>query len=251
MVMSALGGAIACAALFIIFGCTGLLKAGALKSVLSAVFLIGACVCAYAWYRMDRMYKAFSYDGDRQLSRKIIEAIAEHIELPEGGRGLDVGCGSGALTIACAKRCPQGSFVGIDRWGKEYASYNKPLCESNARAEGVSNVEFMRGDAVKLDFPDESFDAVTSNYVYHNIPGADHQALLLETLRLLKKGGVFAIHDIILSSNYGDMDAFVGKLRSMGYEKVELIDTTDGTFLSAKEAKQLSLAGSKLLYGKK
>ena len=38
---------------------------------------------------------------------------------------------------------------------------------------------------MKLDFPDESFDAVTSNYVYHNITGADKQALLLETLRVL------------------------------------------------------------------
>ena len=44
----------------------------------------------------------------------------------------------------------------------------------------------------KLDFPDESFDAVVSNYVYHNIMGSDKRALLLETLRVLKKGGVFA-----------------------------------------------------------
>ena len=33
----------------------------------------------------------------------------------------------------------------------------------------------------KLDFPDKSFDAVVSNYVYHNVMGADKQALLLET----------------------------------------------------------------------
>ena len=39
---------------------------------------------------------------------------------------------------------------------------------------------------MKLDFPDESFDAVTSNYVYHNIAGKDKQQLLLETLRVLK-----------------------------------------------------------------
>ena len=50
---------------------------------------------------------------------------------------------------------------------------------------------------MKLDFPDESFDAVTSNYVYHNITGEDKQPLLLETLRVLKKGGVFAIHDLM------------------------------------------------------
>ena len=67
---------------------------------------------------------------------------------------------------------------------------------------------FQRGDANKLDFPDECFDAVVSNYVYHNITGADKQALLLETLRALKKGGVFALNDEMKPRMYGDMEAF-------------------------------------------
>ena len=50
---------------------------------------------------------------------------------------------------------------------------------------------FLSGNAVLLDFPDESFDAVTSNYVYHNIARADKQALLMETLRVLKKWRCF------------------------------------------------------------
>ena len=137
-----------------------------------------------------------------------------------------IGCGSGALTIACAKRNPNGKMVGIDRWGKEYASFSLPLCEKNAAAEGVKNALFRRGNAVKLDFPDESFDAVTSNYVYHNITGADKQALLLETLRVLKKGGTYAIHDLMSPGRYDDMQAFVQKLRDMGYERVEPVSYT-------------------------
>ena len=53
-----------------------------------------------------------------------------------------------------------------------------PLCENNARAEGVENVSFRQGDATHLDFQDETFDAVASNYVYHNIPSKDRQAIL-------------------------------------------------------------------------
>ena len=109
----------------------------------------------------------------------------------------------------------------------------------------MKNASFRRGNAVKLDFPDESFDAVTSNYVYHNITGADKQALLLETLRVLKKGGTFAIHDLMSPRRYGDMQ----KLRDMGYERVELIDTTDGSFMTPKEAGRLMLRGSRLLLG--
>ena len=251
MVLGTLAGAVGCFVLFLVFGCTGLLHPGTLKSVLKIVFLIAAVICFCAAIWMWMLYRAFSYNGKRQMSRQIIEGTAAYVTLPEGGVGLDVGCGSGALTIACAKRNPQGRFVGIDRWGKEYASFNKPLCESNAKIEGVDNVEFQRGDAVKLDFPDGSFDAVTSNYVYHNIPSKDRQEILLETLRVLKKGGTFAIHDIMSKSKYGDMESFVKKLRDMGYEEVELIDTTNGMFMSRREALWMELSGSALLVGKK
>ncbi len=236
--------------LFIVFGWTGLVS-GTLKTVLFVVFLVGTVFGCGVSIWMILMYRAFSYDGKRQMSRQIIEGIAQHVKLPDGGKGLDVGCGSGALAIACAKRNSQASFVGVDRWGKEYASFNLPLCEQNTKAEKVKNATFRRGDATALDFPDESFDAVVSNYVYHNIPTNDRQAVLLETLRVLKKGGTFALHDIFSKSKYGDMQPFVQKLRDMGYEKVELIDTTDGMFMTKKEASWMALSGSALLVGRK
>ena len=250
MVLTALLLTVLFLILFIVFGLTGVVS-GALKTVLFIVFLLDTLVGCGVSVWMILMYRAFSYGGKRQMSRQIIEGIAKRVKLPDGGKGLDVGCGSGALAIACAKRSPQASFVGVDRWGKEYASFNLPLCEQNAKAEQVKNVTFRRGDATALDFPDESFDAVVSNYVYHNIPTNDRQAVLLETLRVLKKGGTFALHDIFSKSKYGDMRSFVQKLRDMGFEKVELIDTTDGTFMTKKEASWMALSGSALLVGRK
>ncbi len=235
--------------LFAVFGLTGIVS-GTVKTVLFVVFLVLTVISLAVTIWMTLLYRAFSYNGKRQLSRQIIEGVAEYVDLPKNGRGLDVGCGSGALTIACAKRNPQAHFVGIDRWGKEYASFSKQVCEKNAKAEGVINVAFTQGDAVKLDFPDGSFDAVTSNYVYHNIPG-DRQAYLLETLRVLKKGGTFALHDIFSKSRYGDMQAFTEKLRSMGYESAELIPTDNGKFVKKGEAAWMELAGSEKLNGTK
>lgn len=165
--------------------------------------------------------------------------------------GYPVPSSAGSRDPASApQRNPQASFVGLDRWGKEYASFSKTLCENNAKAEGVDNVRFQRGDATALDFADGSFDAVTSNYVYHNIPG-NRQEYLLETLRVLKKGGTFALHDIFSKARYGDMRAFVQKLKDMGYERVELIDTTNGQFMSKWEAIWMELSGSALLFGRK
>jgi len=245
MIWSFLGGAIGCGIISIVLG---LLLNGTIKTVLVIIFAVLAVVFCVLTVWAALMHRAFSYDGKRQMSRQIIEGTAAHVKLPAGGRCLDVGCGSGALAIAVAKRNPQAHVVGIDRWGKEYASFNKQLCERNAQAEGVKNTTFRQGDATHLDFPDESFDAVVSNYVYHNIPG-DRQQYLLETLRTLKVGGTFALHDIFSKSKYGDMQAFVRQLRDMGYQRVELIDTTDGKYMTKFEATWMGLGGSALLTG--
>ena len=50
---------------------------------------------------------------------------------------------------------------------------------------------------------------------------------------------------------YGDMEAFMRSLREEGYEEVQLIDTTDGTFMGKREAALLGLGGSALLTGRK
>ena len=131
---------------------------------LRVVFFILAIILALVTLWTVLMYRAFSYDGKRQMSSQIIDGVADLVHLPEGGKGLDVGCGSGALTIAVAKRNPQASMTGIDRWGAEYASFSKRLCEDNALTERVADrTSFAKGDALKLDFLDGTFDAVTSN----------------------------------------------------------------------------------------
>ncbi|MBE5808485.1 MAG: class I SAM-dependent methyltransferase [Clostridiales bacterium] len=245
MIWGFLCGAVGCCAAAV---ASGLLLNGVPKAALTAVFAVSAAVFCGLTVWAVLMHRAFDYNGKRQMARQIIEGTAARVKLPAGGRCLDVGCGSGALAIAVAKRAPKARIVGIDRWGKEYASFSRELCESNAKAEGVRNVTFQQGDATHLDFADETFDAVVSNYVYHNIPG-DRQQYLLETLRTLKKGGAFALHDIFSRAKYGDMQAFVQCLKDMGYQKVELIDTADGTFMTRSEAGWMALSGSALLTG--
>ena len=251
MIWGTLAGCAIALVLFLVFSVSGLLAAGVLKTVLKAVFLVLTIVLLLAAMWMVIMYRAFSYNGKRQLSRQIIDGVAAKVVLPERGRGLDVGCGSGALTIAVAKRNPQAMMTGIDRWGVEYSSFSKTLCEENARAEGVSNTSFVKGDALKLDFADETFDAVCSNYVYHNIPSRGRQEILMETLRVLKKGGTFAIHDIFSRQKYGDIQLFVQRLRNMGYADVQLIPTDNGLFMTQREATWLALKGSAILVGEK
>ncbi len=251
MILGFLAGAVIALLLIPIFGCTSLIHNSLLKTILIIVFTLTFMIFAGMSGWSFLLYKAFDYNGKRKMSKQIIEGTASLIDVPEGGTVLDVGCGSGALAISVAKKHPNAFVMGVDRWGKEYASFSKRLCQQNAEAEGVSNIRFQKGDATHLDFQDETFDAVTSNYVYHNIPAKNRQDLLLETLRTLKKGGSFAIHDIFSVSKYGDMQGFIDKLRSMGYQEINLISTTDGMFMSRTEATWMALSGSALLTGRK
>ena len=126
MINGFLAGTMAAAAAWIIalFSLTGTAKTvtGWIFGILFIVLFLSSCF-------FINLYNTFSYDGKKQLARRIIDKVSDYVTLPEGGVGLDVGCGSGALTIACARKNPQGSMIGLDRWGKEYASFNKPLCK--------------------------------------------------------------------------------------------------------------------------
>ena len=238
--------------LFIVFGVSDFVFSGRIRLICAIILGFATLILIFFASWMRFLYRAFDYNGKRKLAKIIIERTADYVKIPDGGIGLDIGCGSGALTIACAKKNPKATMVGCDIWSGSYKSeFSKKVCENNAKLEGLENVRFEEGNAVILPFEDQSFDAVTSNYVYHNIAGKNKQKLLLETFRVLKKGGVFVIHDLMSKSRYGDMNKFIEKLKKDGYQDVQLIDTTRGLFMGHKEAVLLGLHGSTLLIGRK
>ncbi|MDU7164545.1 MAG: class I SAM-dependent methyltransferase [Anaerococcus vaginalis] len=238
--------------LFIVLGLSDFVFSGRTRLICALILGLATLILIFFASWMRFLYRAFDYNGKRKLAKVIIEGTADYVKIPDGGVGLDVGCGSGALTIACAKKNPKAIMVGCDIWRGSYKSeFSKELCENNAKLEGIENVRFEEGNAVNLPFEDESFDTVTSNYLYHNIRGKNKQKLLLETFRVLKKGGVFVIHDLMSKSRYGDMNKFIEKLKKEGYQDVQLIDTTKDIFMGHKEALLLGLYGSTLLIGRK
>ena len=219
-------------------------------TVLGVIFVIAAAIflVLLGWITWIRRQYAFGGGG---MMERVHHTILSHLDYDGKGTLLDVGCGSGALTIRAALTWRSAKVTGIDYWGAAYG-YGQAMCEKNAASEGVgSQCTFQHGDANRLDFPDESFDAVVSNYVYHNITGADKHELLLETLRVLKKGGVFALNDEMKPRMYGDMEAFAQRLRDMGYQEVRLMDTAKEAFGSRRRAALMMLGDSRLLVGRK
>jgi len=175
-----------------------------------------ATITALAFFLyMYAFHREFSFEKGGMMG-KIHEYVSAHLPWDGKGRLLDVGCGAGALTIRCAKAWPEAECTGIDYWGLSW-DYSQKMCEKNAAAEGVKAC-FQKGDANHLDFPDETFDAVVSNFVYHEVRNnPDKEALIRETLRVLKKGGCFSLQDLFgQKAIYGDFEAVIQRLESDG-----------------------------------
>lgn len=74
---------------------------------------------------------------------------------------------------------------------------------------------------------------------------------MMESLRVLKKGGVFAINDCMKPKLYGDMEAFAQKLRDIGYQEVQLVNMSELVFGSESRAAMMMLGNSRMLIGRK
>ncbi|MCD8003270.1 MAG: class I SAM-dependent methyltransferase [Clostridia bacterium] len=219
-------------------------------TVLGIIFIVvlAVLIALIGWMEWIRRQYAFGGGG---MMDKGHQTMLSLLDYDGNGTLLEVGCGSGALSIRAALTWSQSKIVGIDYWGAMW-DYSKTLCEKNAASEGVaSQCTFQKGDANKLDFADETFDALISNYVYHNVMGSDVHELILESLRVLKKGGVFAINDCMKPKMYGDMEAFAQKLRDMGYQEVRLVNMSELVFGSESRANMMMLGNSRMLIGRK
>ena len=107
--------------------------------------------------------------------------LAELAEIAPGARVLDVGCGTGAATVAAAKRAaPGGRVIGLD-----------PNPDMLAVARRKPGIEWVEGRAKALPFPDASLDAVISQFAMMFFE--DRVAALREMARVLSPGGGMAV----------------------------------------------------------
>jgi ubiquinone/menaquinone biosynthesis C-methylase UbiE len=193
--------------------------------VAAALFLFVFLYFAYARY-------LFSPLGGN-VQDQVRGLVLSNLDWNGEGQILDIGCGSASLTIELAKKYKKARIIGIDYWGKQW-EYSKTVCEKNAEIEGVAErVAFQKASAAALPFENDSFDAVVSNLVFHEVSGVqDKKELIREALRVTKKGGKFVFQDLFLWKRiYGEPNELIEAVRSWGIKNVEFIKTSNSAFI--------------------
>ena len=116
-----------------------------------------------------------------------MQKLEKKLKEIDGGNILDVATGRGEFI----------NFI------KEFKSFNKITAIDNSKRaekafkEKFKDVEFKIMDAVKMSFPDETFDTVCLSNSLHHMP--DLTKTLIEMKRVLKKDGNFIINEMLSS----------------------------------------------------
>jgi ubiquinone/menaquinone biosynthesis C-methylase UbiE len=128
-------------------------------------------------------------DGDAyeqqmgRWSRRLAEAFLDFVGPIGEERILDLGCGTGSLTLALARRSATSRIRGLD-FSDAYVEY------ARRRAGDDPRIGFQVGDACAMPFPEASFDRVLSLLMLHFVPQAP--AAVAEMRRVARPGAVVA-----------------------------------------------------------
>ena len=141
------------------------------------------------------IHKASQYDIHTGLmglgvNRSNSRMIIEMAKIKLGDKVLDVGCGTGNLTLT-AKRYAgaSGSAYGIDASPEMI-----DVARKKAKRTG-SETDFEVGLIEKIAYPDATFDVVISRLVIHHLPDDLKRQGFAEIFRVLKPGGLFFLAD--------------------------------------------------------
>ncbi|EMA49822.1 MULTISPECIES: class I SAM-dependent methyltransferase [Halococcus] len=117
------------------------------------------------WYQADEIAETYESkrfsDGGRLIDEREKRAVLSAVGPVEGKRMLEIACGTGRFTTMLAER-------GADIVGLDISPAMLQEGRKKARAAGVADhLEFMRGDAARLPFPDDHFQTVIAMRFFH------------------------------------------------------------------------------------
>jgi ubiquinone/menaquinone biosynthesis C-methylase UbiE len=137
----------------------------------------------------DALLPAYDLLSRALGATKILTTLVAQAELADGHRVLEIGSGTGNLTIRAKRSRPGADVVGVDP---------DPLALARARRKlrGQAGIRFDRGYAQKLPYHDGEFDRVLSAMMLHHLDSEAKAAAAAEVFRVLRPGGRLHLADI-------------------------------------------------------
>lgn len=123
--------------------------------------------------------------GTHRHRERLIDAAA----IGAGDRVLDLGCGTGALSLQIRRRHPDARVTGLDPDPKALARARAKAARENAE------IEWRQGFGDALPFADGSFERVVSSLMFHHLTHDGRRGALTEITRVLVPGGRLLVLD--------------------------------------------------------
>lgn len=139
------------------------------------------------------------------MRRLILAPMKKHYGEHHDGAGLtflEIGAGTGRATRFVRLAFPKAKIVALDLSAPYLKKAQTELNEFNHH-------DFVEANASGMSFKDETFDAVYSVFLFHELPLSERRAVIAECQRVLKVGG---FHGLVDSLQVGDVPAFDGSL---------------------------------------
>lgn len=144
--------------------------------------------------KVEKYFKETAWKWDKirkdYYDETLKDIIIQKTNIKTGNTVLDIGCGTGFLTLGLAKAVGKnGKVIGID-----ISEEMMKKAEENLFRAGVSNIEFKVGDAENIPLEDNSMDTVVGNMVLHHCPNPENA--VKEMARVLKPNGRLVLADM-------------------------------------------------------
>jgi len=130
-----------------------------------------------------------------------------------GDSVLDVGCGTGEVTLLAKTRAQNGNVYGIDPAPEMIA-----VARKKAARKGL-DIDYRVGVIEALPFDDSSIDVVTSSLMMHHLPEDLKRRGLAEVYRIIKPGGRLLIADFERPTGSFLNHLFLAFTRHQGIQK--------------------------------